>query len=86
MNIDINLVEELKNVILTSYDEATKLDKNIRNKELNDIVTDVDMYMETKIIEKLENGFQNIQFIQKKKEKLLEIVIMYGLSIQLMEQ
>ena len=43
MNIDINLVEELKNVILTSYDEATKLDKNIKNKELNDIVTDVDI-------------------------------------------
>ena len=29
MNIDIDLVEGLKNVILTSYDEATKLDKKM---------------------------------------------------------
>ena len=40
MNIDYNLVNELKEVILKSYNEALKLDKNIRNKELNDIVTD----------------------------------------------
>lgn len=57
MNIDYNLVNELKEVILRSYDEALKLDKNIRNKELNDIVTDVDIYMETKIIEKIKELF-----------------------------
>ena len=45
MNIDINLVEELKHAILASYDEATKLDKNIKNKEMNDIVTDIDIYI-----------------------------------------
>ena len=57
MNIDYNLVNELKEVILKSYKEALKLDKNIRNKELNDIVTDVDIYMETKIIEKIKELF-----------------------------
>lgn len=57
MNIDYNLVNELKEVILKSYNEALKLDKNIRNKELNDIVTDVDIYMETKIIEKIKELF-----------------------------
>ena len=57
MDIDFKLVEELKNVILTSYNEAIKLDKNVKNKELNDIVTDVDIYMETKIIEKIKELF-----------------------------
>ena len=57
MDIDFKLVEELKNVILTSYNEAIKLDKNVKNKELNDIVTDVDIYMETKIIEKIKEWF-----------------------------
>ena len=57
MNIDDNLVKELKEIILKSYNEALKLDKNIRNKELNDIVTDVDIYMETKIIEKIKEYF-----------------------------
>ena len=57
MNIDYNLVNELKETILRSYNEALKLDKNIRNKELNDIVTDVDIYMETKIIEKIKKLF-----------------------------
>ncbi|MEE0866623.1 MAG: hypothetical protein U0L98_07605 [Clostridia bacterium] len=52
MNLDYNLVNELKEIILKSYNEALKLDKNVRNKELNDIVTDVDIYMESKIIEK----------------------------------
>lgn len=59
VNIDYNLVNELKEVILRSYNEALKLDKNIRSKELNDIVTDVDIYMETKIIEKIKAFFPN---------------------------
>ena len=59
MNIDYNLVNELKGTILRSYNEALKLDKNTRNKELNDIVTDVDIYMETKIIEKIKELFPN---------------------------
>jgi len=71
MNIDINLVEELKNVILTSYDEATKLDKNIKNKELNDIVTDVDMYMETKIIEKIREWFPEHSIYSEEKGKIV---------------
>lgn len=57
MNIDSNLVKELKELILKSYEESLKLDKNVRNKELNDIVTDVDIFMETKIIEKIREWF-----------------------------
>ena len=34
MNLDYNLVNELKEIILKSYNEALKLDKNVRNKEL----------------------------------------------------
>ena len=71
MNIDINLVEELKNVILTSYDEATKLDKNIKNKELNDIVTDVDIYMETKIIEKIRKWFPEHSIYSEEKGEII---------------
>ena len=54
MDINLKLVEELKNTIVTSYDEAIKLEKNIKNKELNDIVTDVDIFMEKKIIGKIK--------------------------------
>ena len=57
MEIDFNLVNEFKETILKSYNEALNLDKNVRNKELNDIVTDVDIYMETKIIEKIQELF-----------------------------
>lgn len=71
MNIDIKLVEELKNVILTSYNEATKLDKNIKNKELNDIVTDVDIYMETKIIEKIREWFPEHSIYSEEKGEIV---------------
>lgn len=71
MNIDIKLVEELKNVILKSYNEATKLDKNIKNKELNDIVTDVDIYMETKIIEKIREWFPEHSIYSEEKGEIV---------------
>ena len=71
MNIDIDLVEGLKNVILTSYDEATKLDKNIKNKELNDIVTDVDIYMEEKIIEKIREWFPEHSIYSEEKGEII---------------
>ena len=57
MNVDFELAKELKKLILKTYEEALKLDKNVRNKELNDIVTDVDIYMETKIINKIREWF-----------------------------
>jgi myo-inositol-1(or 4)-monophosphatase len=71
MNIDYNLVKELKEVILKSYDEALKLDKNIRNKELNDIVTDVDIYMETKIIEKIKKLFPTHSIYSEERGEII---------------
>ena len=43
MNIDLNLVNELKSLILNSYKEALQLNSKVMKKELNDIVTDVDI-------------------------------------------
>lgn len=71
MNIDYNLVKELKEVTLKSYDEALRLDKNVRNKELNDIVTDVDIYMETKIIEKIKTLFPNHSIYSEERGKII---------------
>ena len=39
MNIDYELVNALQETIFESYKSALKLDKNIRDKVLNDIVT-----------------------------------------------
>lgn len=45
MEIDFELIEKIVKVIRNAYDEA----KQIKNKELNDIVTDIDIFMEDKI-------------------------------------
>lgn len=71
MNLDYNLVNELKETILKSYNEALKLDKNVRNKELNDIVTDVDIYMETKIIEKIKEIFPEHSIYSEEKGEII---------------
>ena len=57
MNIDFELVENLKKVVLDAYEEAKNKKLNIKHKELNDIVTDVDVFMEEKIIEKIKQWF-----------------------------
>lgn len=71
MNLDYNLVNELKETILKSYNEALKLDKNVRNKELNDIVTDVDIYMESKIIEKIKEIFPEHSIYSEEKGEII---------------
>ena len=71
MNLDYNLVNKLKETILKSYNEALKLDKNVRNKELNDIVTDVDIYMETKIIEKIKEIFPEHSIYSEEKGEII---------------
>lgn len=71
MNIDFNLVKELKELILDSYEKALKLDKNVRNKELNDIVTDVDIFMETKIIEKIREWFPKHSIYSEEKGEII---------------
>ena len=71
MNLDYKLVNELKELILKSYNEALKLDKNVRNKELNDIVTDVDTYMESKIIEKIKEIFSEHSIYSEEKGEII---------------
>lgn len=71
MNLDYNLVNELKETILKSYNEALKLDKNVRNKELNDIVTDVDIYIESKIIEKIKEIFPEQSIYSEEKGEII---------------
>lgn len=57
MEINFELVKNLKKVLLESYQEAKKMQLNIKNKDLNDIVTDVDIFMEKRIIEKIKEWF-----------------------------
>ena len=71
MNIDYELVKELKETIFESYKSALKLDKNVRNKELNDIVTDIDIYMETKIIEKIKEIFPEHSIYSEEKGEII---------------
>lgn len=71
MNIDFNLVKELKELILETYEKALKLEKNVRNKELNDIVTDVDIFMETKIIEKIKEWFPEHSIYSEEKGEII---------------
>lgn len=71
MNLDLDLVKKLKEFILESYEKALKLDKNVRNKELNDIVTDVDIFMETKIIEKIRECFPEHSIYSEEKGEII---------------
>ena len=71
MNIDENIFNELKETIFKAYKEAIKLDKNVKNKELNDIVTDVDIFMETKIIEKIRKLFPSHSIYSEEKGKII---------------
>ena len=70
-DIDSNLVKDLQKIILDSYEEALKLNRNVRNKELNDIVTDVDIFMETKIIEKIKEWFPEHSIYSEEKGEMI---------------
>lgn len=60
MEIDFNLIEKIIEVIKNAYDETKQIkDKNIKNKELNDIVTDIDVFMENKIVTFIKECFPN---------------------------
>lgn len=51
MKVDIDIVNKIVKLLKTSYEESKDIkEKNIKNKELNDIVTDVDIFMEKKIV------------------------------------
>ena len=58
MNIDFELVDFLKNKIIGIYEQSKEIfDLNIENKEGNDIVTDVDLFMEKEIIKVIKEIF-----------------------------
>lgn len=60
MEIDFELIEKIVKVIRNAYDEAKQIkNKNIKNKELNDIVTDIDIFMEDKIVTFIREHFPN---------------------------
>ena len=55
MEIDFNLIDKIIELVKEAYNEAKEIkNKNIRSKELNDIVTDVDIFMENKICEAIK--------------------------------
>lgn len=71
MDIDINLVKELKSIIVQAYEEALKLNNHVMKKELNDIVTDVDIYMESKIINKIKEWFPEHSIYSEEKGEII---------------
>lgn len=58
MELDFNLIEKIIELVEKLYDEAKEIkNKNIKSKELNDIVTDIDIFMENKICEAIKKWF-----------------------------
>lgn len=58
MEIDFNLIDNIKELVMKAYNQAKDMkNTNIKNKELNDIVTDVDIFMENKIVTAIKNWF-----------------------------
>ena len=58
MNIDFDLIKDLKEKILEIYENSKKIKNiNIENKEGNDIVTAIDLYMEKNIIKVIKEMF-----------------------------
>lgn len=55
-SINTDIVNEIIEVVKKAYEESKNIkNKNIKNKELNDIVTDVDLLMEEKIVSLKKN-------------------------------
>ena len=55
---NMELINEIIDVAKNAYEESKSIkDKNVKNKELNDIVTDVDLFMEQKIVKFINNKF-----------------------------
>ncbi len=60
MEIDFNLIDNIKELVMKAYNQAKDMkNTNIKNKELNDIVTDVDIFMENKIVTAIKNWFHS---------------------------
>ena len=51
MEINFDFIEKLKEKVLKIYEESKKIKNlSIKNKERNDIVTDIDIFMEERIV------------------------------------
>ena len=60
MEIDFKLIDKLIDLIKKAYNESKEIkNKNIKSKELNDIVTDIDVFMENKIVTAIKEWFPN---------------------------
>ena len=60
MDINSDFIKKLKEKVLKIYEQSKQIkDISIRNKERNDIVTDVDVFMEEKIVEFIKECFPN---------------------------
>lgn len=58
MNIDFSLIESIKEEVLQVYNNSKNIkEMEIKNKEGNDIVTAIDLYMENNIIKIIRNLF-----------------------------
>ena len=60
MEINFDFINELIKVVKNAYEQTRKMNNiNIKNKEKNDIVTDIDIYMEKQIIYFIKQEFPN---------------------------
>lgn len=60
MEINFNFIDKLIELVKKTYNEVKEIkNKNVVNKELNDIVTDVDIFMENKIVAAIKEWFPN---------------------------
>ena len=67
MEINFDFINELIKVVKNAYEQTKKMNNiNIKNKEKNDIVTDIDIYMEKQIIYFIKQNFLITLFFQKK--------------------
>lgn len=58
MEIDFKLIDKIAKKVMLIYNDAKEIkNKNIKSKELNDIVTDVDIFMENKIVTAIKEWF-----------------------------
>lgn len=58
MEITLDFIDELIRFVKNAYNNSKNItNKNVKNKELNDIVTDVDIYMEEQIVSFITEHF-----------------------------
>ncbi len=65
MKLDLNTVyKQIVKIVKSAYKKACKMKNNkVEAKELNDIVTEVDKYMEKEIVGKISELYPNHSFV-----------------------